>query len=212
MTAKIQPSEYQYDSANASHTESYLWAPVTRTLQSHFQKARVLDLGCGNGAFARNIARLGYDVVGIDPSKSGIEQAQSSSVACLFEVGSAYDNLLEKYGEFDCVVSLEVVEHLYSPKEFAKNVFRVLKPGGVGIISTPYHGYIKNLTLAVTGKLDAHFTALWDHGHIKFWSVSTLTQLLESQGLNIEGFQFAGRVRFLAKSMVAVVSKSVAIK
>jgi hypothetical protein len=41
-------------------------------------------------------------------------------------------------------------------------------------IMTPCHGYFKNLLLALTGKLDAHHDPLWDHGHIKFWSVPTL--------------------------------------
>jgi len=72
------------------------------------------------------------------------------------------------------VLSLEVVEHLYAPRHYARTVFELLRPGGVAVISTPYHGYWKNLALALMGKLDAHFTALWDHGHIKFWSVRTL--------------------------------------
>jgi hypothetical protein len=38
-------------------------------------------------------------------------------------------------------------------------------------VSTPYHGYHKNLGLALSGKMDAHFTALWEGGHIKFFSI-----------------------------------------
>ena len=72
------------------------------------------------------------------------------------------------------------------------------------IISTPYHGYLKNLALAVTGKLDAHFTALWDYGHIKFWSVRTLSALLREVGLTVEKVFRVGRLPVLAKSMIAV--------
>ena len=43
---------------------------------------------------------------------------------------------------------------------------------------SPNHGYLKNLSLAILGKMDQPFTALWDHGHIKFWSMPTLTTLL----------------------------------
>ena len=50
------------------------------------------------------------------------------------------------------------------------------------IISTPFHGYWKNLALALTNKMDWHYTALWDHGHIKFFSPRTLTRLLTDCG------------------------------
>ena len=79
-------------------------------------------------------------------------------------------------------------------------------PGGA-IISTPYHGYLKNLALAVTGQMDAHFTALWDHGHIKFWSIPTLTQLITETGFTNIRFRRVGRIPALAKSMIAVAQK-----
>ncbi|MFN3682011.1 MAG: hypothetical protein ACK4VP_08235, partial [Nitrospira sp.] len=76
--------------------------------------------------------------------------------------------------------------------------------GGVAIVSTPYHGYWKNLALALSGKMDAHFTALWDHGHIKFWSIRTLRQLLQEAGFSEIRFLRVGRIPPLAKSMIAV--------
>lgn len=204
--------EYNFGSSEADHTEGYLWPPVLRFLLNEQKRAsgnktRLLDLGCGNGAFARKLATLGFDVVGIDPSESGIAQAKGVQSNVRFEVGSAYDDLLNIYGEFDYIVSLEVVEHLYSPKTYAQNFARILRPGGFAIVSTPYHGYLKNLVLAVSNKMDHHFHALWEHGHIKFWSVRTLTKLFENEGLKVEQFGFAGRSRYLAKSMFAVIRK-----
>lgn len=58
--------------------------------------------------------------------------------------------------------------------------------------------------MAVNGKMDAHFTALWDHGHIKFWSMDTLRELLEQAGLEVVRFERVGRLPMLAKSMIAV--------
>jgi 2-polyprenyl-6-hydroxyphenyl methylase/3-demethylubiquinone-9 3-methyltransferase len=66
------------------------------------------------------------------------------------------------------VISLEVVEHVYAPRHYARTLFDLVEPGGAAIISTPYDGYWKNITLALSGRMDSHFTALWDHGHIKF--------------------------------------------
>jgi len=59
-----------------------------------------------------------------------------------------------------------VIEHLFLPRALLRFAAKVLKPSGSLILSTPYHGYLKNLALALTGKLDKHFTVLWDGGHI----------------------------------------------
>lgn len=61
--------------------------------------------------------------------------------------------------------------------------------------------------MALTGTLDAHFTALWDHGHIKFWSIRTLTQLLMEAGFKTVRFERVGRIPLLAKSMIAVATR-----
>ena len=74
-------------------------------------------------------------------------------------------------------------------------------------MSTPYHGYWKNLALALTGKMDSHFTALWDHGHVKFWSIRTLGELLAEAGFVNVRFERIGRVPALAKSMIAIAQK-----
>lgn len=55
--------------------------------------------------------------------------------------------------------------------------------------------------------MDSHFTALWDHGHIKFWSIPTLTQLMRETGFTNIQFRRVGRVPALAKSMIAVAEK-----
>jgi 2-polyprenyl-6-hydroxyphenyl methylase/3-demethylubiquinone-9 3-methyltransferase len=122
-------------------------------------------------------------------------------------VGSAYDPLHETFGRYPLVVSLEVVEHVYAPRDFTRCVRDLLVPGGHALISTPYHGYLKNLLLALTGGMDRHFTALWDHGHIKFWSPATITQLLGEVGLSVLRVHRVGRLAPLAKSMLVVVRR-----
>jgi hypothetical protein len=59
----------------------------------------------------------------------------------------------------------------------------------------------------MTGKLDAHVTALRDLGHMKFWSRRTLTELLKESAFEVERFQGIGRVPFLWKIMVLVATK-----
>jgi len=52
--------------------------------------------------------------------------------------------------------------------------------------------------------MDAHFTALWDCGHIKFWSASTLSTLLLEAGFKRVRIHRIGRIPPLARSMIAV--------
>lgn len=52
--------------------------------------------------------------------------------------------------------------------------------------------------------MDAHFTALWDHGHIKFWSIRTLGELLREAGFVDLRFVRVGRVPALAKAMIVM--------
>jgi 2-polyprenyl-6-hydroxyphenyl methylase/3-demethylubiquinone-9 3-methyltransferase len=183
--SEIQPQGYNFTSAKLSYTHGYLWPIVTKVLVDFPPPRTIFDLGCGNGSTAHALSQSGYTVSGIDPSSEGIAFAKQQYPDCRLENGSAYDDLAGRFGQFDCVISLEVVEHLFYPRRYAQTVKSLLKPGGIAIISTPYHSYTKYLTLAVMGKMDSHFNPLWDYGHIKFWSKKTLTRLFDEAGLGV---------------------------
>src|SRR5262249_2586214 len=200
--------EYGYTHGEATYDYSYLWSALKSILhQHHPAPCRVFELGCGNGVTTNFLTSLGYEVTAVDSSVSGIEWAHKTYPKLCFDVASVYDPLSAKHGHFPVVLSLETIEHLTQPRAFASTIFDLLEPGGIGIVSTPYHGYVKNLALAITGKLDSHFTALWDGGHIKFFSIRTLSQLLGEGGFEITRFYRAGRIPILAKSMFCVFKK-----
>ena len=203
-------SGYYYDSADHSCAHSYL-LPVVYSVLDELQlpesDRRVFDLGCGNGVVAHALTEKGFDVIGVDPSAEGISWARKTYPDLKLFRGSCTDDLASQYGCFPVVISLEVVEHVYSPKTFASCIHQLLAEDGVAVISTPYHGYWKNLALAVMGRLDSHFAALWEHGHIKFWSVRTLTRLLDEAGFKAVTFRRTGRIYAFAKSMVAIARK-----
>lgn len=206
MTQGHPTSSYEYRDANLSHTHAYLLPALSNFLNLK-KPERVFELGCGNGAVAGWMSKLNIEVTAIDYSETGVLEANRAHPKIRVEVGSAYDDLPLKYGQFPAVISLEVVEHLYDPRKLAANLFSLLQPGGYAFVSTPYHGYMKNLALALTGKMEAHFTALWDGGHIKFFSMATLKTLLQEAGFVDIKFSRVGRVPWLAKSMIATARK-----
>lgn len=203
-------SGYRYAGATNAHSHHFLMPRVRSELarlKTDLEKARLFDLGCGNGSVASLLDNDGWEVTGVDPSTEGIAAARAAYPTLRLEVGSAYEDLVGRFGRFPVLVSLEVVEHVYAPRDYARTVFDLLEPGGTAIISTPYHGYWKNLVIAASGGMDRHFTALWDHGHIKFWSISTLTQLLRETGFRQIRWHLVGRIPALARSMIAVASR-----
>jgi 2-polyprenyl-3-methyl-5-hydroxy-6-metoxy-1,4-benzoquinol methylase len=187
----------------STDAHGYLY-PTLRTMLEHYKTKRILDLGCGNGVIACRLLDEGFDLYGLDASESGIKIADNKYPGRFFVRDIATESLPAELAhlEFDLVVSTEVIEHLYDPRSYMKFIRNVLgKRGGDVIISTPYHGYLKNLVLAMTNKLDRHFTVLWDGGHIKFWSRSTLTALLNEFDFSVIEFRGSGRLPYLWKSM-----------
>jgi 2-polyprenyl-3-methyl-5-hydroxy-6-metoxy-1,4-benzoquinol methylase len=203
-------AEYEYRSSAETYNDTYLWQAVSKLLPPAPQ--RLFELGCGNGVLANRLANLGYVVTAVDPSRSGIIQGKTAYPKLNLYEASAYDDLAGQFGEFPIVISLEVIEHCYDPRRYVRTFFDLLEPGGIGIISTPYHGYLKNLALAITGKFDQHFAVLWDGGHIKFFSINTLTHLLRETGFDTPTFYRVGRIPPLAKSMIATFKKPLTTK
>jgi 2-polyprenyl-6-hydroxyphenyl methylase/3-demethylubiquinone-9 3-methyltransferase len=200
---------YAYATEQATYDDGYLLGALRRALPPPVMPGgaalRVFDLGCGNGVAAKTLASQGYEVTAVDTSETGIEMARRAGVSgCRFEVASAYDDLGARFGAFDAVISLEVVEHLFSPATYARTVRGLLSPGAPAVVSTPYHGYLKNLAISLTGKWDPHFAPNWEGGHIKFFSRETLRQLFAEAGLKETAFLRVGRIAPLAKSMVGV--------
>ena len=200
-------ADYDYGSAEAPHTEAYLWQHIIR-LSAELNARRIVDIGCGNGALCRELASRGYEVVGCEPSTRGVHLARSSAPELVFyQIGVDDDPTSVGEESFDVAIGTEVIEHLVRPRDLLLFAKQLLRAGGYLIISTPYHGYLKNLVFALTNKWDAHLSPFWDGGHIKFWSRKTLSQLLNDAGFRVVRFIGAGRLPFLWKSMIIVAQK-----
>jgi 2-polyprenyl-3-methyl-5-hydroxy-6-metoxy-1,4-benzoquinol methylase len=197
---------YGWTSAEGPQSCGYI-LPKILSILKQLGVQSVIDVGAGNGKLCFELARAGYRVAGVEYDKHGFEIARSSYPTINFYNHGVQEDpalLLEHENKFEAVVSTEVVEHLFSPHLLPRYARAVLKEGGFLVISTPYHGYVKNLAISILNKWDSHHTTLWHGGHIKFWSRATLSLLLRQNGFNVIRFYGVGRFPFLWKSMIIV--------
>lgn len=207
----VEQTEFGWLSSDPTCAHDYLLPGVLRSIEKLYgdRRVRILDLGCGNGFVASRLAELGHDVTGIDAATDGINIARATYPSVNFQRSSIYESEWSGVTDesFDCVVSLEVVEHLLYPKVLFEKSYRVMKSGGHFILSTPYHGYLKNLALSLVNGWDKHFDVAWDGGHIKFFSGKTIRLMAAAAGFrNIRIFG-VGRLPWLWKSMIMLAEK-----
>ena len=202
-------SNYGWSTDEGPQSCGYI-APHVLKVLAKLGVRRVLDLGAGNGALCAQLAAAGYEVAGVEPDDAGCALASRTHPEIAFYNFGVQDDpaaLMQRERPFDAVVSTEVVEHLYSPHLLPNYAAAVLKERGYLVITTPYHGYLKNLALSLSDYWDKHHSPLWHGGHIKFWSRKTLTQLLSESGFTVLAFSGVGRFPYLWKSMVLVARK-----
>ena len=194
-------TNYGWNTAAGPCSCSYL-SPKIITIMRFLPIIRVCDIGSGNGALCASLKHNFFDCVGVEYDKQGFDlSTQSYQDIHFFNMG-VKDNpteILKTEEKFDCVITTEVIEHLYAPQNLPIFAKPSLKEGGFLIISTPYHGYIKNLMLSLFKKWDYQHTALWHGGHIKFFSRKTLASLLKDNGFEVTNFYGVGRLPFLWK-------------
>jgi 2-polyprenyl-6-hydroxyphenyl methylase/3-demethylubiquinone-9 3-methyltransferase len=156
-----------------------------------FVGLRALDVGCGGGLISEPLARLGFEVTGLDASERNVSVAQLHAEAMGLDVGYRTGTAEELLGSaepaFDLVVSMEVVEHVLDPGGFLRDCADLIAPGGLMIVAT-LNRTLKSLAL---GKIAAEHLLRWlppgTHDWRKFVRPNEVRTHLEGLGLTIEG-------------------------
>lgn len=150
---------------------------------------RFLDIGCGGGLLSEPMARLGAEVVGVDPSEKNIKtatvHAAEVGLAIDYRVGTAED--LAAAGEkFDVILNMEVIEHVANPEAFVQSCIAMLKPGGLLFVAT-LNRTGKSFALAIVG---AEYVLGWlprgTHQWEKFITPTELKGWIASHGGDVK--------------------------
>jgi 2-polyprenyl-3-methyl-5-hydroxy-6-metoxy-1,4-benzoquinol methylase len=106
--------------------------------------ATILEMAAAAGNFTLNLAERGYRITWNDIRGElvGYVRKKYEFGDVSYVVGNAFE--LDFDEAFDCVLLCEVIEHVAHPDQFMKNVARLLKPGGIAVMSTPNGHYFKN--------------------------------------------------------------------
>jgi len=151
---------------------------------------RLLDIGCGGGILSEPLARLGAEVVGVDPSEENINaaraHAEDTRIAVDYRATTA-EELAAANERFDVVLAMEVVEHVADLNAFVATCATMVKPAGLMIAAT-INRTLKSFALAIVG---AEYVLRWlprgTHQWDKFVTPVELESAIESNDLQVIG-------------------------
>lgn len=146
----------------------------------------LIDIGCGGGLVSEPMSRLGAKVTGVDGAEKNVKTALAHAQAMQLDIdyrATTAEALAEKGEQFDVVLALEVIEHVADVPLFLESVSKLVKPGGVLIMST-LNRTMKSYALAIVG---AEYVLNWvprgTHDWKKFLTPAELILPLQQQGL-----------------------------
>lgn len=164
----------------ASH--ACMWLPAE-------QRGRLLDVGCGSGAFLLHMRELGWTVFGVDADASAVRLARAAIGENAVRVGGVDEAPCEA-GSVDAVTLSHVIEHLLDPEESLRECHRLLRPGGWLVVATPNARSLGS----------AHFGSAWrgwePPRHIQLYDSETLQRVAERTGFRVRTVQTPSAATF----------------
>lgn len=152
---------------------------MAENLSSLGETDEVLEIGCGDASFTKDLARFSRHVSAVDLSPQQIAQNQERYPEIQFRAHDLSEPLPFEENRFRAIWCSEVLEHLFDPAFALREMHRVLRPGGFILVTVPYHGRLKNVMIALF-KWDHHFDP--EYPHIRFFTENTLRRLCEKAG------------------------------
>lgn len=151
----------------------------------------VLDLGCGGGFMAEALAQRGANVIGVDPVEAAVAAARAhageAGLAIDYRVGSGEAIPLAD-GSIDCVVCVDVLEHVADIDRVLDEIVRVLKPNGLFLFDTINRTMLAAFVIVQLGESVLRLLPRGTHDPAKFITPAELSGKLVARGLSVGPF------------------------
>lgn len=141
---------------------------------------KILDIGCANGGFSKYLIEQGFDCYGLEYSEDAIYKATKNGLK--ITKGSFIENFPFEDSTFDIIFAGEVIEHTIDDDFFLKECYRVLKPNGLIIITTPNLTSLGNRLLILFGKLPRF---VYSPFHYKIYTLKLLKDTINKNNFKI---------------------------
>ena len=171
-------------------------------------QGRVLDVGCGDGFFtAKILQRFNLkNVYGLDISSKAVDLARLKHPEINFQQ-SALNHIPEETNSIDSITMIEVIEHLVDIEGTLKELFRVMKPGGILLIATTDFNWLKQVIIAIFF-FEKYFYPT--NPHIRFFKKSTLADILSKNGFSIIKYAWNGDyLKIMPKGQMILAQKGI---
>ncbi|MGL4636968.1 MAG: bifunctional 2-polyprenyl-6-hydroxyphenol methylase/3-demethylubiquinol 3-O-methyltransferase UbiG [Beijerinckiaceae bacterium] len=153
-----------------------------------FKGLTLLDIGCGGGLLCEPLARLGFEVTGIDPARNNVDVARAHAARTGVSVTYRKDTaevLLDETARFDVVLAMEVVEHVPDVPAFVLTATQLVKPGGL-LVAATINRTKRAFALAIFG---AEYVLRWlpvgTHSWDKFVTPEELEDAISVGGMEV---------------------------
>lgn len=138
-------------------------------------QGKVLDVGCGFGEFADILKEIGFEPVCVDGADTLIKDIRQRGYE-VYKVNLEYQRFPFRNNEFDIVVSLDTIEHLWNTGHYLAEIVRVLKPCGYAIFTTANYNCWTYRVVHLLGNFEK---VTYKNPHIKFYTAQSFRQELE---------------------------------
>jgi len=149
----------------------------------------LLDLGCGEGYLLRKLSLNFKQLIGTDIARNRIKLARKKSKKnknIIYKIADLDLPLPFNSKSIDAVTCLSVMEYVFDPNSFIKEVHRVLKKNGLLIISVPNLAYLPERIKLLFGILPSWPDAIgWQGGRLHTFTFKSLTNLLEENDFKV---------------------------
>jgi len=137
----------------------------------------LLDVGCGGGRFLNRMQKRGWQVEGSDFDEQATQKV-TSRYGIKTHVGDLSQCALPS-NSFDAITMSQTIEHLYTPEATIRECLRILKPGGLLVMTTP------NVNSIAAAEFGVHWRGWEAPRHLHLFSVESLQRLTQRVGFEI---------------------------